>query len=205
MTSYNNTGNICLWPSEEVMAYYCLENKDMFEGKRVIELGGGKTSLAGICLAVNSLASSVLITEGDDKCLKNIYEIINENKSLMSCNDVDVLKLRWDDSETYADLLSSFDFVICADCLFFEENHNDLIATILHVLKPSGKALIFSPLRSKSLPNFFSLCKSKLLKVKQTADYCKKVSCLDQHFLTTFPDYDQNLHFPHLIELEKDF
>jgi hypothetical protein len=42
------SGNVCLWPSEEVLAFFACHNADLFAKKRVLELGAGSNGLAGL-------------------------------------------------------------------------------------------------------------------------------------------------------------
>lgn len=51
MLGFNNTGNVCVWPAEEALAAWCLGRAAHFDGKRVLELGGGMASLAGLAVA----------------------------------------------------------------------------------------------------------------------------------------------------------
>ncbi|GAU93498.1 hypothetical protein RvY_05429-2 [Ramazzottius varieornatus] len=52
LTGFDNTGNICIWPAEEVMAFWCLGNPSLFRGKRICELGGGMASLGGNVVSI---------------------------------------------------------------------------------------------------------------------------------------------------------
>lgn len=51
LRGYDKTGRICIWPAEQVLAYWCLKNSNRFEGKVVIEIGGGFHCLAGVAIA----------------------------------------------------------------------------------------------------------------------------------------------------------
>ena len=54
MLGFNNTGNVCIWPSEEVLVHWVLSRPTLFDGLRVCEIGGGMASLAGLAVALTS-------------------------------------------------------------------------------------------------------------------------------------------------------
>jgi hypothetical protein len=70
----DNTGNICVWPSEPLMLYVFTRSRwmvEMIQGKRVLEVGGGMTGLVGLGLAALELCSEVTITDGHPNCVAN--------------------------------------------------------------------------------------------------------------------------------------
>ncbi|XP_024516595.1 calmodulin-lysine N-methyltransferase [Selaginella moellendorffii] len=69
----DNTGVICLWPAEEILAYYCVSRPEMFRNKRIIELGAGY-GLAGLALAACTDPAEVLITDGNPKISRKIAD-----------------------------------------------------------------------------------------------------------------------------------
>lgn len=79
----DNTGNVCLWPSEEVLGWVLLSLADSLNGKRVCELGAGMTGLAGMALACVSQPAEILITDGNPQCAECLQRNIQAN---MACS-----------------------------------------------------------------------------------------------------------------------
>lgn len=77
LVGVDNTGNICIWPAEAVLLYV-LTTEEYYkrlivDSKRVLELGGGLTAMAGLGLAIgrDAASSEVVVTDGHPDCVRN--------------------------------------------------------------------------------------------------------------------------------------
>ena len=199
MMGFNNTGNVCIWPSEEVLAHYCLENREHFRGKSVCELGGGMTCLAGLMLALTGLPARVMLTDGNTASVENVRRILSANKGEQNRVEISSNVLLWDEAFVHSEH-STFDFVICADCLFFVELHQILCQVIRKLLVPGGTALLLNPTRSGTLEQFVKVAEN-LFAVKRSEKYSELV--WEKHCASLTDDrYKSDLHYPVLLVLE---
>ena len=199
MVGFNNTGNVCVWPAEEVLAYYCLEHRELFKGSTVCELGCGMTGLAGLMLACTHAPSHVLLTDGNKSSVQNVKEILHANKERFGDTNISCDVLLWDSSSLKEDWLEKFDYVICADCLFFEDFHHELVLVIRKLLKPNGgTALIFAPRRGNTLEHFCSVAET-YFQVEQNLQYDEKIWRVNQEKPR---NYNSDLHYPLRIVLK---
>ncbi|EDW04924.1 GH23832 [Drosophila grimshawi] len=76
LMGFNNTGNICVWPSEEALTALVLSDLAAYRGKWILELGGGFTSLAGLMLAKYAKPYAVHLTDGNEVSVENVLKIV---------------------------------------------------------------------------------------------------------------------------------
>ena len=172
-----------------------------FSGKSVVELGGGHSCLAGLCIAANSESPGlILLTDGNLKCTESISSAIIANK----LQNVHVHCIRWDIQSSYLEYANQFDYVICADCLFFDEFRQSLAIAIQCLLKPDGNALIFAPRRGNTLKEFVDICNLLFPIVRTIESYCDQMTNAHKQELLQNPLYDPDIHYPILIELQKE-
>ncbi|KAG8662814.1 hypothetical protein MANES_01G147000v8 [Manihot esculenta] len=102
----------CQWPSEEVLAYFCLSHADM--SKRVIELGSGY-GLAGLVIAATTEA---------------LEHNIDANSGAFGGTKVRTMALHWNQEEA-SSISNSFDIIVASDCTFFKEFHKGLASIFI--------------------------------------------------------------------------
>ncbi|KAM7516131.1 hypothetical protein LguiA_005714 [Lonicera macranthoides] len=200
----DNTGLVCNWPSEEVLAYYCLSHADMFRCKRVIELGSGY-GLAGLVIAVFSEALEVVISDGNPQVVDYIQRNINANSAAFGGTKVKSLRLHWNQEEL-SDISNTFDVIVASDCTFFKEFHKSLAQTVKLLLKNKGpsEAIFISPKRGDSLDKFLVEVKECGLRSSVDEVYDTKVWTRHQGFINDddlWPNYEKDHCYPLLARI----
>ena len=193
LMGFNNTGNVCIWPSEETLSYYVVSNLNLFSGKGVLELGGGMSSLAGLFCAKYSSAKHVTVTDGNRTSVENVSVslMLNKFSCPVSCN-----VLKWEQ----CNIRDKFDIIMCADCLFFDEVRSNLVDTLVDLLSDDGVALVMAPRRGSTFTDFIVESKAKGLSSKTVVIYNDTV--WNRHLeLLANDDYDEDIHYPVLIKL----
>ncbi|KAG8497615.1 hypothetical protein CXB51_008931 [Gossypium anomalum] len=193
----DNTGIVCQWPSEDVLAYYCLAHADMFRSKRVIELGSGY-GLAGLTIAATTEALEVVISDGNPQVVDYILHNINTNSGAFGETRVKPMKLHWNEKEV-SNLSHNFDII---------EFHKDLAQVTELLLKKSGpsEAIFFSPKRGNSLDKFLEEIKDNGLLFSITEIYDTEIWNRHQQFMNgdeSWPGYEKDHCYPLLIRITR--
>lgn len=199
LMGFNNTGNVCVWPSEEVLAYYALCNKEAFDGKTVLELGGGMTCLAGLLIAKYTDAANVCLTDGNISSVDNVQHIVDEN-GFKDSSKVSCFVLQWGTPGKNKIL---YDIVLAADCLFFDDGRSDLVTIMWASLAENGQALVTAPKRGSTLDKFKAEAE-QIGFICTTFEYYNQ-QIWDRHLLlkSNNASYDEDIHYPILLHLLK--
>ncbi|KAF0978343.1 hypothetical protein FDP41_002858 [Naegleria fowleri] len=204
----DNTGNVCMWPSEEILAYHCIHKlgAEFFNGKRVLEIGCG-IGVAGLMIAkAFPSITEIVLTDGNVSVVENLrYNIAHlvQNGDLLD-DKITCSQLLWQNN-AQLEMLGTFDVILAADCLFFEEYHNDLVT----LLKKSAdgrqlSVVMFNPKRGKSLENFISKFQLQSPQASVFIDEKYDDNIFNTHlrYETENALYSKDNHYPLLLEIK---
>uniref|UniRef100_A0A7N0UUA4 Calmodulin-lysine N-methyltransferase n=1 Tax=Kalanchoe fedtschenkoi TaxID=63787 RepID=A0A7N0UUA4_KALFE len=184
----DNTGLVCQWPSEDVLAYFCMMHADMFRSKRVIELGSGY-GLAGLVVGAAS-----------DALERNIHL----NSKAIGGTKMSCMTLHWN-QEYASSLTGTFDVIIASDCTFFKEFHKGLAQTVKLLLKEGpSEALFFCPNRGDTLDKFLKVVEECGMHFNVTENYDPEVWKRHGGFMNgdpAWPNYAKDHCYPLLVRL----
>jgi calmodulin-lysine N-methyltransferase len=211
----DNTGNVCIWPSEEALAYVAarLAQRGAVPCARVAELGAGMAGLAGLYLAATcgSAVQSVWLSDGNPLAAACLAQQVRLNSALWAASSTHAWAspLKWSESLSARELPvgvapGSVDLLLVSDCLFFTEYHAALLHTIDLLLEPLGVALLLCPRRGNTLRRFVELARATGgWTVLEEDEYDAEVAARHARFLAKDPDYAPDLHFPVLVTLRR--
>ena len=215
----DNTGNVCVWDAEELLAHYLnIVEPPLTRGKRVIELGAGMIGLAGLSTIVSAerAPASLLLTDGNAGCVANLQWILGENtqifrdKTVMGTELLPPQLLIWSEE---AINLPAADVVLLADGLFFERYHCGLLHSVAAIFEAAAQAecdgegdfIAIQPQRGGSLHRFLALAATAQRFQLRVGSYqapptllsCLPDACpLKEQLIArrTHPDYDADVH-----------
>ncbi|KAL7873194.1 hypothetical protein AOLI_G00122650 [Acnodon oligacanthus] len=117
-----------VWDAAIVLSKY-LETEQFcrsqtWSSKKIVELGAG-TGVVGIMAA--SLGANVTVTDLED--LLPLLELnIRENQTLISTGSITAKVLKW--GEDVTDFLPHPDYILMADCIYYEQSVQPLVETL---------------------------------------------------------------------------
>lgn len=200
LMGFNYTGNVCVWPSEEALAFYCMSNVDSFNRKMVLELGGGMTCLAGLLIAKYAKPHGVHLTDGNALAVENVKRTcrLNDiNNCYIKCS-----VLKWEQISLCRFETEKFDYILCADCLFFDEARSALVDAIWHFLSESGVCYVMAPRRGHTFDLFVECAMRKGFVCNVRARYDERI--WERHLeLKKSSFYEEDIHYPILVQLTK--
>lgn len=153
------------------------------------------SALAGLFVAKYGAPKKVLLTDGNDLAVENISKSLAKNNFT---SDVTSCVLKWGKTK----LFGTYDVILSADCLFFDEARNDLVNTIYEFLSENGVAFVMAPRRGGTLEIFSTEAEIKGFSCEKMMYYDQAIWDRHLEFLNNV-EYDEDIHYPILLKLSK--
>jgi 2-polyprenyl-3-methyl-5-hydroxy-6-metoxy-1,4-benzoquinol methylase len=131
---YKNNNHIGgnIWLSSLILILYLQEkNKNIFNNKKILELGAGTALLS---MYISKISTNSIITASD-------YDISITNENIINNNLDNIITKKIDWNNLDNNDLEKYDIIILSDCIY-RTTYKSLLLTIKKYLKPKGKIFI---------------------------------------------------------------
>ena len=149
-----------LWEASVVLTRYCLQNKDIFNNKSIIELGTGCGLLGISILKQIPLISHYTSSDYQDSVLNNLNNNLAKN-NLKDNKKYDILKLDWRD---YQKIDLKYDIILGSELIYQGGFIQELAKLINKLLKDDGICYISMPEKRSMTKKFLEYIKECGLK-----------------------------------------
>ena len=130
-----------LWEASVVLTRYCLQNKEIFKNKDIIELGTGCGLLGISILKQIPLINHYTFSDYQDSVINNLNTNLIRNK-LKDNKKYDILKLDWRD---YEKIDLKYDIILGSELIYQGGYIQELAKLINKLLKDDGICYISMP------------------------------------------------------------
>lgn len=129
------------WTSGEILIAYwrmhAMSARELFFGKRVLELGSG-TGMVGIFCAASFEPKRVILTDQSSQ-LAQLRANVARNSAFFKNVSVNVMELNWGDQEQLNDVTrSEFDVLVATDVAYLPELYHPLLESMEALLTKSN-------------------------------------------------------------------
>jgi calmodulin-lysine N-methyltransferase len=178
-----------------------MDNLQLFKGTWILELGGGMSCMASLFLAKYAEPYLVHLTDGNHLSVENIKKSIrlNDFNCFTKCS---VLKWEQTQRKFHPVEMGKYDFILSADCIFFDDSRNALIDTINYYLSAMGQAFVMAPKRGHTLNTFVTKSIAKGFTCEVFDYYNQHIWNKHQELLKT-KEYNEDIHYPILIKMTR--
>ncbi|KAL3172443.1 hypothetical protein MRX96_043355 [Rhipicephalus microplus] len=149
------TTGLTTWQASKFLSEWCLENRHLLRGKRILELGCG-IGLTGIVVCKTCRPLSYTFTDGHGAVLRSLVDNLKWN-GVTECH-ARVETLHWGEHESFEERCTA-DVILGADLVYDPQVVPALVTTLAAVLEHGGTAYIASTVRN---PETRALFLSKL-------------------------------------------
>ncbi len=155
-----------LWEASVVLSRYTLKHNQIFENKKIIELGCG-CGLLGISILKEIPVEKYTFSDYNTSVLNNLKDNLKLNGISFDNKKIEIKQDDWKNYEKMAP--NEYDIIIGTELIYKGGAVLELAKVIGKILKPDGKCFISMPRQRAMTKTFLEYCENEGLKWKSLA------------------------------------